>query len=236
MTEPVSSRVLGGEDADTSTPLRIRVAIVDDHSMVAEGLSRIISGEPDFELAGIAGDVAEALALIERETPDVVLMDYLLPDGDGADATEVVRRRWPQTKVIMLSGSDARGILARAIGAGCSGFLAKNRPASDVTAAVRTASRGESVMRSDELAELISELKDKPGPQSQWLTPRELEVLHLLAKGNSTEMIASDLFVSVNTVRNHVSNTLTKLGAHSKLEAVAFGLRDGIIRIEDINT
>ena len=213
---------------------RISVAIVDDHLMVAEGLARIVSSETDFELVGIAASVAEALVLVEHHTPQVVLMDYLLPDGDGAEATVKILQRWPETKVVMLSGLGGSDVVARAIEAGCSGFLAKDRPASDVVAAVRAASRGELVLRSDELASLLSQFKSTPNQQAQWLSARELEILRLLARARSTDGIATELFLSVHTVRNHVSNILSKLGAHTKLEAVAIAARDGIISLEEI--
>jgi DNA-binding NarL/FixJ family response regulator len=218
-----------GSDAPTE---RISVAIVDDHAMVADGLARIVSSESDFELAGLASNVAEALSLIERQTPDVVLMDFHLPDGNGAEATEKVLQRWPDTKILMLSGSGANDLLARAIEAGCAGFLDKSRPASDVVAAVRAVSRGESVMRSDELAGLLGKLRSKSNGEG--LSTRELGVLRLLATGRSSDAIASELFLSIHTVRNHVRNILMNLGAHSKLEAVAIAARDGIIGLEEI--
>jgi DNA-binding NarL/FixJ family response regulator len=172
------------------------------------------------------------LSLIERQTPDVVLMDFHLPDGNGAEATEKVLQRWPDTKILMLSGSGANDLLARAIEAGCAGFLDKSRPASDVVAAVRAVSRGDSVMRSDELAGLLGKLRSKSNGEG--LSTRELGVLRLLATGRSSDAIASELFLSIHTVRNHVRNILMKLGAHSKLEAVAIAARDGIIGLEEI--
>ncbi|HVB51974.1 MAG TPA: response regulator transcription factor [Acidimicrobiales bacterium] len=210
------------------------MAIVDDHLMVAEVLAHIVSRETDLELVGIAASVAEALVLVEHHTPQVVLMDYLLPDDDGAAATVKILKRWPETKVVMFSGSSGNNVVARAIEAGCSGFLAKDRPASDVVAAVRAASRGELVLRSDELASLLSQFKSAPNQQTQRLSARELEVLRLLARARSTDGIATELFLSIYTVRNHVSNILSKLGAHSKLEAVAIAARDGIIPLEEI--
>ena len=127
--------------------------------------------------------------------------------------------------------SQATGLeaLTRAFEAGCVGFLAKSRPWSDVVAAVRAASRGESVMRADELASLLNRLKSTTNDQGKWLTDRELEVLRLLAKAKPTDIIAAELFLSTHTVRNHISNILSKLGAHSKLEAVATAVREGIL-------
>jgi DNA-binding NarL/FixJ family response regulator len=138
---------------------RITVSIVEDHLMVAEGLARIIDREGDLELLGVAGSVAEAMSLIERQVPQVVLMDYQLPDGDGAEATEQILLRWPDTKVLMLSGNDGKDIVIRAIKAGCVGFIAKTRPAGDVVRAVRWASVGELMVRKDELAALFKQME-----------------------------------------------------------------------------
>jgi DNA-binding NarL/FixJ family response regulator len=214
--------------------VKIRVVIVDDHMMVAEGLARIVSAESDFELVGLASTVAQALALVELESPDVVLMDYHLPDGDGAEATEKILAKLPETKVVMLSGVGSNELLARAIESGCSGLLGKDRPGEDVVAAIRSASRGESVMRLDDLAGLLGRLRNTQQASAQFLSARELEVLRLLAKGHSTEAIAKELYLSIHTVRNHVSNILSKLGAHSKLEAVALAARDGIVALNEI--
>ena len=211
----------------------VRVVIVDDHEMVAEGFARIVDSEDDLDLAGIASTVEEAISLVDSARPDVVLMDFNLPDGDGIAATERIVNGWPGTKVVLLSGSGGNELLARAIAAGCSGLLAKDRPARDIVAAVRAAARGESVVRPDQLAGLLERLQN-PTVDPQALTARELEVLRLLAKGRSTDAIAAELYVSPHTVRNHVSNILSKLGAHSKLEAVTIATRDGTIAIEDI--
>lgn len=208
---------------------QITVAVVDDHSMVAEGLSLIISAQSDMSFVGIASTVAEALLLVEKERPQVVLMDYHLPDGDGVDAARQILGRWPETNVVMLTGGGAKDLLARSIEVGCVGLLAKDRPGKDIIAAVRSASRGEPVLRTDELVSLLGRVRNTPKQPEQWLSTRELEVLQLLAEGRSTEKIARDLFISVHTVRNHVRNILFKLDAHSKLEAVAMALRDGIV-------
>ena len=212
--------------------LMIRVAIVDDHPMVAEGLARIISVEDDIELAGVAGTVADALALVERETPHVVLMDFHLPDGDGAEATKEIIQRWPQTKVLLLSGTGTNDLLARSIEAGCSGFLDKTLPKGDIVAGIRAAARGESVVRAEELAGLLTQLHAVPNEDH--LTTRELEVLRLLARSHSTEVMSKELFLSIHTVRNHVANILTKTGTHSKLEAVAIAVREGILRLDEM--
>ena len=211
----------------------IRVGIVDDHAMVAESLRVLLGGQPDLEVVGIAGTVAGAIALVERFRPHVVLVDYRLPDGDGAAATVEILKRVPETKVVMLSATAGDELLVRAIEAGCSGFLPKERSAIEVVSAVRAAFRGESLIPTEVLAGLLDRIRRVPGDKPGSLTPRELEILRLLAKGVSTEGISSSLFLSEHTVRNHVRNILGKLGAHSKLEAVAMAARDGIVTIGD---
>ena len=211
----------------------IRAAIVDDHPVTSEGLSRILSAESDIELTGVAATVAEALVLVERHRPHVVLMDYLLPDGDGVEATKKILKRWPETKILLLTGSDVPDVHVLAFAAGCVGFLAKNRPWGEVVAAVRAASRGQSVLRADELTDLLTQLGHTTNDRSKWLTARESDVLRLLAVGRTTASIADELFLSTHTVRNHISSILSKLGAHSKLEAVAVAARDGLISFEN---
>jgi len=212
-------------------PETISVAIVDDHVMVAEMLSQVIAREDDLNLVGVAGTVAGAIVLTERERPDVILMDFQLPDGDGIEAVRSILERWPATNIVMLSGIGASDLLARAVEAGCVGLLGKDRPVEDVVASVRSAARGEVVIRSDDFAGLLSKLRKSPEQNTLFLTARELEVLKLLARAHTTEKIGDELFISVNTVRNHVANILSKLGAHSKLEAVAIAAREKLINI-----
>ncbi|HEY5104346.1 MAG TPA: response regulator transcription factor [Acidimicrobiales bacterium] len=220
-------------EAMKAMDLQIRVAIVDDHSVTAEGLARILSSQPDIEVVGTAGTIANAITLINTEAPHVVLMDYLLPDGNGGVATEQVLARWPDTKVLMLTGSGESDILSLAFDAGCVGFLSKDRPWEEVVDAVRSAAKGEPVIRLDELEGLLHRLKSPAPEVPQWLTARELEVLRRLARAETTAFIAENMYLSTHTVRNHVSNILTKLGAHSRLEAIAVAVRDGIISLEE---
>ncbi len=212
----------------------IRVMIVDDHHMVADALARVVSNESDFVLAGVAYDLADAVVQIGREPPEVILMDYRLPDGDGATATAQILARWPDVKVIMLTGFGSEEILVRAIESGCVGMLSKVRPASDVVTAVRNAWRGISVLTSEELAGLMHRFTRPAAGNAGELTPREFEVLRLLGRAKTVEMIAAELFMSVHTARNHISSILSKLGAHSKLEAVTIAARDGLISLSDI--
>jgi len=209
------------------------VAVIDDHIMVAEMLALTISKERDLRLVGVAGNIADALVLVFQEQPNVVLMDYRLPDGDGIEAVEKILNKYPDTHIIMLTGSGSPDLLARSIEAGCVGLLSKDRPIDDVLSAVRSAARGELVIRSDEFSNLLGQLRKAPEQKTHLLTARELGVLQLLGRGHSTETIAEELFISVNTVRNHVANILSKLGVHSKLEAVAIAAREKLINIVD---
>jgi len=209
----------------------ITVAIVEDHLMVAEMFAMLITREPDMHLVGTAHGVSEALELVARERPNVVLMDYRLPDGDGIGAVTKILEQLPETHVLMLSGDAPEDLMARSIEAGCVGMLAKNRPMDELLSAIRSASRGELVFRVDEMNTLLHHLRKPVNPDAEFLTRREIEVLQLLAEGYSTERIADTLFISIHTVRNHVSKILTKLGAHSKLEAVAIASRDKIVTL-----
>jgi DNA-binding NarL/FixJ family response regulator len=228
---PLEGDCVAPADGETMTT-RTRVAIVDDHSMVAEGLARIIAAEDDLECVGIASTLAEAIPLVELSSPDVVLMDFHLPDGDGSQGTRDVLALRPFTKVMMLSGAHGDDLAARAIEAGCSGFLKKTRPASDIVTAIRAVARGELVVSATELAGVLERFRS--GAVGASLTAREREVLRHLARGESNEDIANELFVSTHTIRNHVQNILTKLNAHSKLSAVATATRLGILGLSEI--
>lgn len=197
--------------------------------MVAEALAEALERREGIEVLGLAGTAAEARDAAGREEPDVVLMDYMLPDEDGVRTTARIKEDRPQTKVVMLTSQDDDSVLSAAIEAGCSGFLPKDSPIEEVVSAVRAAHVGESVISPALLGRLLKRLHRNPRPAGHTLTPREVEVLSLLAEGASNPVIAERLFISPHTVRNHVQNVITKMGAHSKLEAVAAAVRGGIV-------
>jgi DNA-binding NarL/FixJ family response regulator len=157
-------------------------------------------------------------------------MDYELPDGDGASATERIKAETPEAQIVMVTSFDDEGILVRAIEAGASGFITKHKAIQEVAAAVRAAHAGEALISPSMLARLLPKLRQNPRGVGADLTAREVEVLKLLAAGVSNQQIAEELVLSLHTVRNHVQNVITKLGAHSKLEAVATAVREGLIR------
>ena len=213
-----------------ATNQRIRVVIVDDHQMFAQGLEVILGADPSIEVVATAGSVEEGTAAVRLHSPDVVLMDYELPDGDGAQATLRIKEEKPETQVVMVTSFDDEGVLVRAIEAGCSGFITKHKAIQEVASAVRAASAGEALISPSMLARLLPRLRHNPRGLGTDLTPREMETLQLLAQGMSNQQMAEKLVLSLHTVRNHVQNVITKMGAHSKLEAVATAVREGIIR------
>ena len=213
------------ESEDTT----VGVLIVDDHRMFSESLARLLADEDGIEVLGIAATGSDAIDLVNRLHPNVVLMDYQLPDEDGVAVTLEVKRHTPSVMVVMLTGSTEDRVLLAAIDAGCSGFLTKDRAAAEVVHAVRAAAIGEALISPALLARLLPKLTRTQRSLGEDLTEREREILGFLARGLTNKVIAAELFLSVNTIRNHVQSVLAKLGAHSKLEAVSTAVREGII-------
>jgi DNA-binding NarL/FixJ family response regulator len=210
----------------TSRP--IRVLVVDDHEVLSGSLALVVDAEKDMESVGIARNLDEARARVVNRVPDVILLDRRLPDGDGIEAIAELRELRPEAKVVVLTASDNDQVLVQAIEAGASGFLSKSRGIGEVIGAVRSAAAGEAVISGEMLTRLLPKLTRNGGPSVD-LTPREQDVLELLAEGKSNAAIAEALFVSVHTVRNHVANLSSKLGAHSKLEALSIAVRRGLL-------
>jgi DNA-binding NarL/FixJ family response regulator len=206
-----------------------RVLIVDDHEVLAASLAQVLDQEPDLTVVGAAGTLAKARALLATETPDVVLLDHRMPDGDGVEAIPGLLALRPQASIVVLTATTADHVLVAAIEGGASGFVSKTRGLGEVTGAVRAAAAGESVISPEMLARLLPRLHRREAEPRDKLTEREREVLQLLAEGLSNAAIAERLFVSVHTVRNHVANLSTKLGAHSKLEALSIAVREGLL-------
>ncbi len=207
----------------------VRVLIVDDHEVLASALAHALDAEPDIVAVGVAGTLERATALITTTAPDVLLLDHRLPDGDGVDAIGRLRRLRPSMAVIVLTASAAEHVMVAAIESGVSGFLSKTRSLAEVTSAVRAAAAGEAVISPEMLARLLPRINRSGRAGRDTLTEREREVLGLLAEGLTNAAIAERLVVSVHTVRNHVANLSAKLGASSKLEALAIAVREGLL-------
>jgi DNA-binding NarL/FixJ family response regulator len=207
----------------------VRVLIVDDHEVLASALAQALDAEPDLVSVGVAGSLQRAAALIPTTTPDVLLLDHRLPDGDGVDAVAGLRNLRPSMAVIILTASAAEHVMVAAVEAGVSGFLSKTRSLGEVTSAVRAAAAGEAVISPEMLARLLPRLHRSGRAGRENLTEREREVLGLLSEGLTNAAIADRLVVSVHTVRNHVANLSAKLGARSKLEALSIAVREGLL-------
>jgi len=207
---------------------RIRVLIVDDHAVVRSGLATFLQAFEDFELVGEAGDGGEALRLCAQAAPHVVLMDLLMPEMDGITATRGIRQRHPETQVIALTSFQDQDRVQAAIDAGAVGYLLKNVSADDLARAIRSARAGRPTLAPEATQALMHAARQAPAPGHD-LTPREREVLALMARGLNNAEIAKRLVVNRSTAKFHVSNILTKLGAASRTEAVALALTHHLV-------
>lgn len=207
----------------------INVVIIDDHRMFAESLARLLSAEDDIVVVGVANRGAAGIDLANSLLPDVVLVDYQMPDLNGVEVGAEIKRLHPKMMVVMLTGSADDRVLLSSIEAGCSGFLTKDHAAAEVADAIRAAAAGEALISPAMLARLLPKLSRSNRSLGDDLTERELDTLRSLARGASSKAIAEELNLSLNTVRNYVQSLLTKLNAHSKLEAVSTAVREGII-------
>jgi len=205
--------------------------IVDDHETFADALRHVLQAEHGLDVVAVATDAGSARRLATERRPDVVLVDHRIGDEDGIALVRALHAISPHMQLVMLTATIDDSIVLDALEAGCAGYVLKASPLETVVAAVRSAARGDAVVPPALLARLLPRLRDADRSASRpgGLTDRELDVLRLLARGQPNAAVASELAISVNTVRNHVQNILTKLGAHSKLEAVAKARDSGVI-------
>jgi NarL family two-component system response regulator LiaR len=212
----------------SNPPLRIRVMVVDDHTMVRRGLATFLKVFDDLELSGEAASGQAAIELSKKLHPDVVLMDMVMPDMDGAAATRIIRKQSPSTQVIALTSFKEEILVQSALHAGAIGYLLKDVSADELVQAIRAAHAGRSTL-SPEAAQALVHAASQPPPPGLNLTDREREVLVLMIEGLNNTQIASKLIVSPSTIKSHVSNILAKLGVASRTEAVSLALRNRII-------
>ena len=212
----------------------IKLVIVDDHTLFSEGLASILRMQPDIDVAGLAESVKEAIDVIDKCKPDVVLMDFSLPDGTGAEATRMVLERHPECKIIILTMSESEDNLIAAIRSGAKGYLLKNLSPSKLVVTIKSVQRGESALSRSMTLRLMEELsRTKETDQISDislsdLTQRELDVLRELVKGSSNREIASHLFISQNTVKYHVHSILDKLDLPDRNSAAKFAKDHGV--------
>src|SRR3981189_2589315 len=198
---------------------KARVLIVEDHQVVADGLAALINDQKDMVVVGQAGSVSEAVSRAAELSPDVVLMDFRLTDGTGADAGAGIRQIRPEPKLIFLTREDSDAARFAALEAGASAFLHKSRAAADVVDAIRVVAAGGTLFPPRTISALINKRREMES-QLERLTSREKEVLRLMAEGMASREIASKLGISYTTVRTHIRSLGSKLGVHSKLEAI----------------
>ena len=224
----------------------IRVLVVDDQRLVAEAFAEHLGHETDITLVGVAADDVGAMRAIEERRPHVVLLDYMLPRTEGPEVAAAIRARWPDVQVVMVTGRTDDAARRRSVDAGCAGFVSKDASTAELLAVVRSAAAhvttgaavgtgpgragaavGTGPGRADHST--VRDVFGSPRRQVPSVTARELEVLRMLAAGRPTRDIAASLFISYATTRNHIQHILHKLGAHSRLQAVAIATREGLI-------
>lgn len=206
----------------------IRVFIIDDHRMFTQAVAAALTEEPDMEVVGTVDNLAGARRELEKVEVDVILLDQRLPDGQGTHAAAELRAIRPAAKVILVTAAMDPSVLNEALAAGCAGFVTKGDSIDALSAAVRAAASGATPVSPAMLNRLTS--GDPRGSNlTEPLTLRETSVLLFLADGMSNEEISKRLFISIHTLRNHIQSIISKLGAHSKLEAVSVAIREGLI-------
>ncbi len=215
---------------------KIRILLVDDHTLFRQGLRTLISAEPDMEVVGEAGEAGEAVAKAAELRPDVVLMDIGMAGASSFEAARQIRRNRPETKVLFLTMYDDEDYLVESMEVGGSGYVLKDTPAAQCLAAIRDVHRGGSYLSPRMLSQLVddfrSRLRNGPRvPRFATLTAREKEVLKLLAEGNSVKEIACQLNLSVKTVEAHKFNLMRKLDIHNKAQLVQYAIQKKIIKI-----
>jgi DNA-binding NarL/FixJ family response regulator len=216
----------------------IRVLVVDDHALFRRGLEMVLAAESDIVVVGEAEDGADAVSRAAETLPDIVLLDVRMPRRSGIEACRAIKDAVPSAKIIMLTVSDEEADLYDAIKAGAMGYLLKEVPIEEVADAIRAVHGGQSLISPSMASKLLTEFasmvrrdgerQQVPAPR---LTDREMEVLRLVAKGMNNRDIAKDLFISENTVKNHIRNILEKLQLHSRMEAVVYAVREKMIEI-----
>jgi NarL family two-component system response regulator LiaR len=212
----------------TSPSKPIRVLLVDDHPMVRRGLAAFLMAFDDMVLAGEADNGEAAIQRCAEAAPDVILMDMVMPDMDGATATRAIRRQFPQVQVIALTSFKEGDLIKNALDAGAIGYLLKDVSADDLARAIRGAHAGRATL-SPEAAQALVQNANRPPEPGLDLTEREREVLALMIDGLNNTQIAGKLTVSPSTVKSHVSNILSKLGVASRTQAVTLALRNRIV-------
>lgn len=211
----------------------IRVLVVDDQQMIREGIALILKSQPDIEVVGEASDGREALERVEETRPDVVLMDISMPHLNGIDATVLVKRRFPQVKVLVLTVHDAEGYILQLLRAGASGYIVKKAAGDELVEAIRSVCRGDYYLHPTVTRQVIQEymrhMQEGTRYPEDVLTERERQIVQLAAEGYKNREIAEQLGISLKTVETHRANIMQKLNISDRVELVRYAIRAGII-------
>lgn len=216
--------------------MAIRVVVVDDHTLVRQGIIGLLASQPDIDVAGQAGDAREALAVIASVSPDVVLMDIAMPGRSGLDATRQIRERFPAVQVIVVTIHDREDYLYQALRAGAAGYVLKGAEVQDLLEAVRAAQRGEVYLFPSVTKKLVADylrrtLAGEDRTTYDGLSDREREILGLIAQGLTTNAIAAALYLSPHTVQSHRDHIMAKLDLHSKAALIKYAITRGLIEL-----
>ena len=219
--------------------MKIKILVVDDHAMLREGMRNLLEQESDFELAGEACDGEEAIKMAKEHRPDVIIMDIVMPKLDGVGATQRIKELSPETSILVLTAySDIRYIIGL-LEAGACGYLLKNSPGKEVIRAIRAVRAGESVLDPEVTKKLVQRLATiskvpEERESNGHLTAREMEILKWASRGMSNKEMSEKLFISLRTVKAHMTNIFNKLGCSSRTDAIIKGLKQGYIDLNDI--
>lgn len=213
----------------------IRIVVVDDHMVVRKGIIAMLETEPDLQVVGEAGNGREAVDLVVEKLPDVVLMDLVMPEMDGIEATRLIKQRTPRVQVLVLTSFSSNDKVLPSLNAGAIGYLLKDSNSTDLIRAIHQVARGEGSLHPVVTRQLLKQITDsgETNPQVEELTEREMEVLKYIARGLSNHEIAQQLVVSNATVNTHVSKILSKLNLTSRTQAALYALRKGLVALDD---
>lgn len=209
----------------------IRVVFVDDHEMVRIGVSAYLSAQPDIEVVGEAGDGQEGVELALKLRPDIILMDLVMKEMDGIEATREIIESWPEAKIIVVTSFLDDEKVYPALEAGATSYMLKTSKASEIANAVRQTYHGQSVLEPEVTGKMMIKMRQKNRhlPHEE-LTGREMEILLLMAEGKTNQEIADELFIALKTVKTHVSNILSKLGVQDRTQAVIYAFKHSLVK------